>query len=231
MVILRELRSAFPHSRPGDRFFHDTGSVSLAADTALSVGYVLSIRMSECGTQEEERLEPVARCVVVDDCAAVSVGAIDFPHIETHVGFLVGTTITDIEQATDPTDCIAAAFPVLRIVTGGPDADTSTDRAPQTSVAIALGAQSIRRDAVRDLLATLNRNGRVVAAGEGASMQRSPYEGIAIAAQLRLGADSALRRGQLVLTGSMHRPVAVAPGDHFRADVLGLGSVCIRCAN
>jgi 2-keto-4-pentenoate hydratase len=231
MVILRDLHSAFPESERVHRFFPDTGSISLDADAALSVGYVLSTQISDHPTKVEEQLEPVPRGVLVDDCAAVSVGALNAPRIETHIGFLVGATITDIEQTIDPTDCIAAAFPVLRIVTGGDHYGVSNGSRPTVSVAIAVGARSIRSDALHDTLATLNRNGRVVAAGEGASMHQSPYEGIVTVARLRLAQDRTLQRGQLVLTGSMHRSAAVAVGDHFRADVMGLGSVCIRCVS
>lgn len=228
MVILRDLHSAFPKSGPVGRFFHDTGSISLDADTALSVGYVLSTQISDHPTKVEEQLEPVPRGVLVDDCAAVSVGALNAPRIEMHIGFLVGATITDIEQIID---CIAAAFPVLRIVTGGDHDGVSHGEQPTVSVAIAVGAPSIRSDALLDTLATLNRNGRVVAAGERASMYQSPYEGIVTVARLLLAQACTLQRGQLVLTGSMHRSVAVAVGDHFRADVMGLGSVCIRCVS
>lgn len=228
MVLLQDLHSAFPKSGRVGRFFHDTGSISLDADTALSVGYVLSTQISDHPTKVEEQLEPVPRGVLVDDCAAVSVGALNAPRIEMHIGFLVGATIADTEQIID---CIAAAFPVLRIVTGGEHYGVSNGEQPTVSVAIAVGAPSIRSDALLDTLATLNRNGRVVAAGERASMHQSPYEGIMTVARLRLAQDCTLQRGQLVLTGSMHRSVAVAVGDHFRADVMGLGSVCIRCVS
>ncbi|WP_253946986.1 fumarylacetoacetate hydrolase family protein [Mycolicibacterium rhodesiae] len=149
-------------------------------------------------------------------------GALTAPRVETHIGFLVGAAVVDREKASVPADYIAAAFPVLRLVGGRSESESG-------SIAIAVGAPSIRRNVLRDSLATLNRNGRVVAAGEGASMRQSPCAGIVAVARMRNAAESALRRGHIVLTGSMHSSVAAQPGDHFRTDVLGLGSVCIRC--
>ncbi|WP_006247640.1 hypothetical protein [Mycolicibacterium tusciae] len=222
MLKLRELRSAFPENDTDDGFFNDPGPISTDAGLSQPAGYVLSTRISTGTTRIGDYVEPVTREVFVEDCSAVSVGALTAPRVETHIGFLVGAAVVDHDKASLPADYIASAFPVLRLVAGWGDSESE-------SVAIAVGAPSIRRNVLRDSLATLNRNGRVVAAGEGASMRQSPCGGIVAVARMLIASESALRHGHIVLTGSMHSSVAAQPGDHFRTDVLGLGSVCIRC--
>jgi 2-keto-4-pentenoate hydratase len=218
--MLSELHSAFVQKASRGGFFKDPGPMSIDTDLLLSPGYVLSTRVSPCGTAIEEHLEALAHHQLVNDCSAVSVGTLTAPRVETHVGVRIAATIVEPETALAPAEYIAAAFPVLRLVAGIGEPE---------SVAIAFGAPSIRRDVLYDSLATLNRNGRVVAAGEGASMRQSPYTGIVTAARLLMASERGLRRGQLVVTGSVHESVAVQPGDHIRADVLGLGSVCMCC--
>src|SRR6266404_7711300 len=126
MLNLRELRSAFLENDTDDGFFNDPGPISTDAGLSQPAGYVLSPRISTFGTRIDDYVEPVTREVFVDDCSAVSVGALTAPRVETHIGFLVGAAVVDREKASVPTDYIATAFPVLRLVAGCGDSESES---------------------------------------------------------------------------------------------------------
>jgi 2-keto-4-pentenoate hydratase len=68
-------------------------------------------------------------------------------------------------------------------------------------------------------------NGRPAATGTGSNVLGSPLNALTwIANELRVFGDG-LRAGDLVTTGTCIVPVAIAPGDTFRADYGTLGSV------
>ncbi|AFM20585.1 hypothetical protein Mycch_5981 (plasmid) [Mycolicibacterium chubuense NBB4] len=216
--MLKELQSAFSRNGSHD-FFSDSGVI--ATHTGPVVGYVLSKSLIGIDFDIDDSLEPITERVLVEDCGVVSVGSLVAPRVETHIGVLLSTRVSG-DTAVRPDECIAAAFPVLRVLTGNGEA---------ISAAIAVGSPSLRKDVLEDSLASLNRNGSVVAAGEGAAIGQSPGSAFAAIARRLVEADQALSRGHIVLTGSIHRSVPARPGDHFRCDVLGLGSVCIRCVD
>jgi 2-keto-4-pentenoate hydratase len=69
------------------------------------------------------------------------------------------------------------------------------------------------------------RNGLEVEHGRGANVLGDPRQALTwIANELRTYADG-LRRGDIVITGTCVKPVALAPGDRVRMDFAGLGEV------
>ena len=74
----------------------------------------------------------------------------------------------------------------------------------------------------------VSRNGEVLHTGAGAAVLGNPARCVAWLAN-KLGAFGAgLRAGDIVLPGSPHAMVTVAPGDVFRAEFAHLGAVTVR---
>ena len=84
-----------------------------------------------------------------------------------------------------------------------------------------------------DLLAcpmTMEKNGRVVATGNGAATMGSPLEAVAWLANAmgRLGVT--LRAGEIVLSGALGAMVPVVAGDRLHANIAGIGACSVSFA-
>lgn len=75
---------------------------------------------------------------------------------------------------------------------------------------------------------SLSRNGDVVSTGTGAAALGNPAGVLAWLANRLATLGLGLRRGHIVITGSLVRAEPAAPGDVFVADFSQLGSVTIR---
>lgn len=72
------------------------------------------------------------------------------------------------------------------------------------------------------------RNAELVETGAGAAVLGNPARCVAWLANKLAEFGERLRGGELVLAGALHKSVAVAPGDVFRAEFNQLGSVTTR---
>lgn len=78
--------------------------------------------------------------------------------------------------------------------------------------------------------ARLLRNGREIGAGRGGDVMGNPLNALVWLADALAAAGTPLRRGMIVMTGSMvpiHHP---HPGDHLRVEVTGLGAAELTVA-
>ena len=78
------------------------------------------------------------------------------------------------------------------------------------------------------MAALLYRNGVIEESGVAAAVLGHPANGVAWLAGKFAPHGIALEPGQVILSGSFTRPVAVAAGDTFNADYGELGSVSCR---
>ncbi|WP_290056097.1 2-keto-4-pentenoate hydratase, partial [Amycolatopsis solani] len=83
---------------------------------------------------------------------------------------------------------------------------------------------------LRTVTMTLSRHGTVVSAGSGADCLGSPLAAARWLASTLARRGDPLRAGDIVLTGALGPMVPVAPGDVFRAEISGLGSVRVGFA-
>ena len=74
----------------------------------------------------------------------------------------------------------------------------------------------------------LYRNGVPMDSGAGAAALGNPARCVAWLANKLATFGAGLRAGDIVLPGAVHKMVDVAPGDSFRADFAGIGSVTAR---
>ncbi len=174
---------------------------------------------------------------LLDDMACPAGVPIDItrtmqPRIEAEVAFVLAHDLTaDVigpAEVTAATGHVVAALEVVDSRIAGWDigiVDTVADNA--SSGLFVLGEHPVPLDGL-DLATcamTMSRGGEVVSKGTGADCLGDPLLAVAWLATTARDRGSPLRAGEVVLSGALGPMVAVAPGDHFRAHVSGLGDV------
>jgi|SRR4051794_15657960 2-keto-4-pentenoate hydratase len=156
------------------------------------------------------------------------------PRAEGEIAFRMGTDLAGpgvtTAQALAAVDAVLPAIEIgdsrivdwrIRLV------DTIADNA--SSGRLVLGPQRATDALDLRLVGMLfHRNGVPIDSGAGAAVLGDPVRAVAWLAN-RLGElGSGLQAGDVVLSGALHRMVAVRPGDVVRAEFAHLGSVSVR---
>jgi 2-keto-4-pentenoate hydratase len=166
--------------------------------------------------------------------APVRAGVYCYPRVEMEVAFILGDTLPG-EGCTEndvlaATEAVAPAIELIdsRILDWDIQiADTIADNA--SSAGFVLGAERVAPGDL-DLLgieARLVKNGEQVAEGRSDAVLGNPVTVVAWLAQKVASFGVALEAGHVILPGSVHRAVDVAPGDQFEAVFDGLGTVSL----
>jgi len=163
------------------------------------------------------------------------------PRLEVELAFVLarplrgpGCTLFDVLNATD------YVIPALEIIdarchnvdpqTQRPRKvfDTISDNAANAGVV--MGGRAVRVDALdlRWVSALLYRNGVIEESGVAAGVLNHPANGVAWLANKLAAHDVPLEAGQVILSGSFTRPVAVRRGDTFHVDYGVMGSIGCR---
>jgi 2-keto-4-pentenoate hydratase len=155
-----------------------------------------------------------------------------YPRVEVEVGFILGGTLPGEGCTEDDviaaTEAVAPAIELIdsRIVDWRIGlVDTIADNA--SSAGYVLGPQRVPPTEL-DLTtidARLLRNGEQVAEGRSDAVLGNPVVAVAWLARKVASFGVRLEAGHVILPGSVHRAVDVAPGDTFHADFDGLGHV------
>ena len=147
-----------------------------------------------------------------------------------------GLNVDDVLAATDhvtaAVELIAARTPRTDPATGRTRTvvDTIADNAADAGI-VTGGSPVGPRDAdLRWVGALAYRNGVVEETGLAAGVLDHPANGIVWLARRYAEQGLALRAGDVILSGSFTRPMAVAPGDEFRFDFGPLGAFDIPTA-
>jgi len=154
------------------------------------------------------------------------------PKVEAELAFILGedlggpgVTLVDVLRAT------AAVVPAFEIIASRIKdwkikiQDTIADNG--SSAGLVLGSQLMPVEEVnlKHVGMVLERNGVIVETAAGAAVMGHPALAVAWLAN-KLGAmGSGLRRGEIVLAGSLTKALEVKPGDVFTATFGGLGAV------
>ncbi|MER6108381.1 2-keto-4-pentenoate hydratase [Streptomyces hirsutus] len=157
-----------------------------------------------------------------------------FPRIEVEIGYVLGRglpgegcTTADVLAATDyivpSIELIDSRIKDWRIGL----ADTIADNA--SSAGVILGAARVRPADLdpADIAAVLYRDGEEIARGNTSAVLGDPTEAVAWLARKVASYGVRLEAGHLVLPGSCTRAVDVRPGEGFRAEFEGLGTVSV----
>ena len=163
------------------------------------------------------------------------------PRLEVELAFVLarplrgpGCTLFDVLNATD------YVIPALEIIdarchnvdpqTQRPRKvfDTISDNAANAGVV--MGGRAVRVDALdlRWVSALLYRNGIIEESGVAAGVLNHPANGVVWLANKLAAHDVQLEAGQVILSGSFTRPVAVRRGDTFHVDYGVMGSIGCR---
>lgn len=172
--------------------------------------------------------------MVLSEGTTVDTGRYCSPRIEVEIGYVLGGPLPG-EDCTEE-DVLAATdhvVPAIELIDSRIKdwriglADTIADNA--SSAGVLLGAARIApRDLdLRDIEAVLHRDGEEIARGSTAAVLGDPTTAVAWLARTVASFGVRLEAGHVVLPGSCTRAVDARPGDAFRADFAGLGSVAI----
>lgn len=176
--------------------------------------------------------------MVYDEETPISVKTLLQPKIEAEIAFILGedlqgpgVTLTDVLRATAG---VMASFEVIdsRIKDWKIKIqDTIADNA--SSAGIVLGSQLIPVDQVnlKYIGLVLEKNGQIVETAAGAAVMGHPALAVAWLAN-KLGAFGiGLKKGEIILSGSLTKALEVKAGDLFVATFGGLGSVKVNFSN
>jgi 2-keto-4-pentenoate hydratase len=158
--------------------------------------------------------------------------------VEAEVAFVMDDELNDEHlDADDVARAIRYALPAIEVVGSRirdwdiSITDTIADNA--SSGAFVLG-DSPRSLAEFDPVACemrMTRDGIVVSSGSGADCLGSPITSTLWLARVMARAGRALKPGDIVLSGALGPLVAAQPGDVFRAEISGLGTVTAAFAD
>lgn len=194
--------------------------------TSKAVQRMLDVHQPDFGyltdRMQREREVPVSRELIQ-------------PRAEGEIAFLLkrslrgpGVTEADVLAATD------AVAPCFEIVDSRIEGwkiriqDTVADNA--SSGLFALGEARVHPREVDLVLCgmVVEKNGEIVSTGAGAAALGSPVRCVAWLANTLGAYGVALEAGEIVLSGSLVPLEPVAPGDHMRLRVAGIGAVEVR---
>jgi len=161
-------------------------------------------------------------------------GELISPGFETELCLRLGRPLAGEVSLDEVGAAVAAVYPSFEITeTRGDPAQIAlmlADNAQQRSVIlgepVAL-TPSLRLDQVE---ARVELNGSVVATGVGAAVLDNPLNSVAWLARKLGEYGRSLRAGEVVMTGSLVRQFALAPGDRAWASFSGVGAVEVRVA-
>jgi 2-keto-4-pentenoate hydratase len=155
-----------------------------------------------------------------------------YPRVEVEVGFILGGTLPGEgcteEDVIAATSAVAPAIELIdsRIVDWRIGlVDTIADNA--SSAGYILGPERVPPTELdlRKIEARLLRNGDQVAEGRSDAVLGNPVTAVAWLARKVASFGVRLEAGHVILPGSVHRAIDVAPGDDFTAEFDGLGTV------
>ncbi|MEU4511167.1 2-keto-4-pentenoate hydratase [Nonomuraea wenchangensis] len=154
------------------------------------------------------------------------------PRIEPEIAFVLGAPLRGPGVTADEAGrAVRHLLPALEIVDSRirdwriSIVDTIADNA--SSGAVILGSSPIDPAGVdlRSAHCALLRNGAVSETGTGAAVLGSPVNALAWLANAVGALGVSLEPGDVVLSGSFTRAIAIAPGDSITADFPGIGKV------
>lgn len=205
------------------------------AEGAVVVGHKVGLSSAAMqtmmGVDEPDYGHLLADMEVFED-VPVPVGKYLYPRVEVEVGFILAGDLPGAGCTEDDVIAATAAFaPAIELIDSRITdwkialCDTIADNA--SSAGFVLGPERVSpKDVdIRGIDAVLYRNGEVVAEGRSDAVLGNPVTAVAWLARKVDSFGVRLKAGDIVLPGSCTRAIDAGPGDEFRAEFAGLGSV------
>lgn len=157
------------------------------------------------------------------------------PRVEAEIALRLGTDLAGPGiTTTDALGCVDGALPAIEIVDSCIAdwriqlVDTIADNASSGRVVLGSRITPPRELDLRLLGMLFYRNGVPIDSGAGAAALGHPARVVAWLANMLGALGSGLRRGDIVLSGALHRMVPVRSGDVIHAQFAHLGAVTTR---
>lgn len=175
--------------------------------------------------------------MVVMEGEKVPMAGLITPHVEGELAFVLqedlkgpGVTLTDVIR------CSAGVIPSLEIIDSRIAdwkiklklPDTVADNASSARIVLGGTVTPVLGLDLRTVGMVLEKNGEVVASAAGAAVLGNPAQAVAWLANKLAVYEIPLRKGEVILSGSLTAAVPVATGDFIRADFGHLGDVKIK---
>jgi 2-oxopent-4-enoate hydratase len=171
----------------------------------------------------------------VDEGDEVGFDTLLQPRVESEIAFLMGSDLAGPGvTTTGAMAAVAGVLPAVEVVDSRivdwrvRIADTVADNAASARVVIGARMVPVAEVDLRLLGVLFLRNGTPIESGAGAAVLGNPARCVAWLANKLGSFGSGLRRGDVVLSGALHRMVPVRPGDCFQATFAHLGSVTVQ---
>ncbi len=198
------------------------------------VGLSSPVMQQMMGVDEPDYGHLLDSMVLTED-TPVEAGRYCYPRIEVEVGYLLGASLPG-EGCTEA-DVLAATeylVPSLELIDSRITewriglADTIADNA--SSAGVVLGADRVSPTEVDPAAigAVLYRDGEELASGDSGAVLGDPTRAVAWLARTVASFGVTLEAGHVILPGSCTRAIDVLPGETFRAEFAGLGTVSAR---
>ena len=198
---------------------------------------ITSLAMQAMLGVEEPDYGHILNGMVVMEGEKISTAGLIQPRIEGEIAFVLkeelkgpGVTLTDVIRGSE------GVIPSLEIIdsriTGWKIklADTVADNASSARIVLGGKITPLLGLDLRTVGMTLEKNGEVVATATGAAVLGNPPQAVAWLANKLAVYGFSLRKGEVILSGSLTAAVPVAGGDFIRADFGVLGDVKIKFA-
>ena len=176
--------------------------------------------------------------MMVEDGDLIDLRRLNQPRVEAELAFVMERDLAGPGVTTGVAlRAIAGALPAVEIVDSRVAdwkiklVDTVADNASSGLLVVGGRMRPVAELDLRLLGVAVSRRGELIDTGAGAAALGNPARCVAWLAN-KLGAFGAgLKAVDIVLPGAVHKMVAVAPGDVFRADFAHLGAVTVRFSN
>ncbi|QBJ97109.1 2-keto-4-pentenoate hydratase [Rhodococcus sp. ABRD24] len=158
-----------------------------------------------------------------------------FPRVEVEVGFVLGADLPGADcTEQDVLDATIAFAPSIELIDSRIKdwkiglADTIADNASSAGFVLGKARVAPADIDIKAIDAVLTCNGERIAEGRSDAVLGNPVTAVAWLARKVESFGVRLKAGDIVLPGSCTRAIDAHPGDHFRADFAGLGSVSLQ---
>jgi 2-keto-4-pentenoate hydratase len=200
------------------------------------VGLSSKVMQQMMGVDEPDYGHLLSDMVLSED-TAVDTGRYCFPRIEVEIGYVLGDSLPG-EGCTEE-DVLAATeyiVPSIELIDSRIRdwriglADTIADNASSAGVVLGAARVGPRELDLAGIEAVLYRGGEEVTRGNTSAVLGDPTVAVAWLARKVATFGVRLEAGHVILPGSCTRAIDARPGDEFRAEFAGLGSVSVRFA-
>jgi 2-keto-4-pentenoate hydratase len=174
----------------------------------------------------------------VEDGDEIDLGGLLQPRVEAELAFVMARDLSG-PGATTATAlaAIGGVLPAIEVVDSRIAGwriklvDTVADNASSGLLVVGGCSRPVTEVDLRLVGVVVSRNGELADTGAGAAALGNPARCVAWLANKLATFGDTLRAGDIVLPGAVHKMIAVAPGDVFRAEFAGLGAVTARFSN